>query len=192
MNTSVLPPLPFTPSYALNAAFSNTFEDPFSYQSADFSSILEDPIPHPHPSHSTGMDHPTNASDLDNKLLGFGAPILKAPVLDDNGQTWPSMTAELYGMFFVAEDVFGDNNMGAGRPMELTCYRRNLFQISGNIVMSRGIKSMINEQVRHKYRTRVSNIFWLIGSKFHTTTHSNIISGPASTSIRLDSDNKCS
>lgn len=29
--------------------------------------------------------------------------------------------------------------------MELTCYRRNLFQISGTVILSRGIKSMINE-----------------------------------------------
>jgi hypothetical protein len=56
------------------------------------------------------------------------------------------MSAELYGMFFVAEDVFGDNNTGGSRPMELTCYRRNLFQISGTVTLSRGIKSMINEQ----------------------------------------------
>jgi hypothetical protein len=56
------------------------------------------------------------------------------------------MSAELYGMFFVAEDVFGDNNTGGSRPMELTCYRRNLFQISGTVILSRGIKSMINEQ----------------------------------------------
>jgi len=140
VNTSSLPPLPFTPSYELDA-FSTTFEDPFSYQSgADFSSLLEDTSAQPNNEPSS------NSADLDNKLLGFGAPILKATTLDDAGQTWPSMTAELYGMFFVAEDVFGDNNTSTGRPMELTCYRRNLFQISGSIVLSRGIKSMINEQ----------------------------------------------
>ncbi|TVY35607.1 Protein pacG [Lachnellula subtilissima] len=83
--------------------------------------------------------------DLDNKLLGFGAPIMKAPVLDDRGQqSWPQMTAELYGMFFVAEDVFGGDT--AGRPMELTCYRRNLFQISGSVTLSRNVTHMVNEQ----------------------------------------------
>jgi hypothetical protein len=57
------------------------------------------------------------------------------------------MTAELYGMFFVAEDVFGDTSQqSTSRPMELTCYRRNLFQISGTVTLSRGIKSCINEQ----------------------------------------------
>ncbi|KAL5315508.1 hypothetical protein ACEPPN_016376 [Leptodophora sp. 'Broadleaf-Isolate-01'] len=134
-------PLSFTPSYDLSDAFSATFEDPFSYPSGtDFSSLLEDTSTNPHNEPSS------NPADLDNKLLSFGAPIPKAPILDDAGQTWPVMSAELYGMFFVAEDVFGDNNTPAGRPMELTCYRRNLFQISGTVVVSRGIKGMINEQ----------------------------------------------
>ncbi|KUJ20512.1 p53-like transcription factor [Mollisia scopiformis] len=140
VNTSGLPPLPFTPSYELSDAFSTTFEDPFSYQSnTDFSSILEDNNTHPHNESSH------NTVDPDNKLLGFGVTNVKAPIFDDAGHTWPAMTAELYGMFFVAEDVFGDNNTNANRPLELTCYRRNLFQISGTVTLSRGIKSMVNE-----------------------------------------------
>jgi len=57
------------------------------------------------------------------------------------------MSAELYGMFFVAEDVFGGET--TGRPMELTCYRRNLFQISGMITLSRSISQMVNAQGQH-------------------------------------------
>ncbi|PQE31049.1 acid phosphatase protein [Rutstroemia sp. NJR-2017a WRK4] len=128
--------LPFTPSYELSDAFSTTFEDPFSYQSGTFDSLMEE--------QNQDNNAETNSSDPDNKLLGFGPPIIKAPILDDAGQTWPTMSAELYGMFFVAEDVFGGET--AGRPMELTCYRRNLFQISGNITISRSICSMLNEQ----------------------------------------------
>jgi len=126
----------------MNDTFSNTFEDPFSYQStANFNNVLEDTAAHAHnETASTGTTEP------DNKLLGFGAPIIKHPILDSTGQTWPAMNAELYGMFFVAEDVFGDSNPTVGRPMELTCYRRNLFQISGTIILSRSIKSIINEQ----------------------------------------------
>ena len=143
-----LPPLPFTPSYDLDA-FSTTFEDPFSYQSDSNFSLIDSS-----PSH--GNHHPSNeppsqsneSPDLDNKLLGFGAPQLKAAILTDNNvQTWPAMTAELNGMFFVAEDVFGEpSQSNASRPMELTCYRRNLFQISGTITLARDIKSYINEQ----------------------------------------------
>src|ERR1700712_1124856 len=119
--------MPFTPSYELSDAFSNTFEDPFPYQPAQFDNLLETN------NNDTPQGEPTTQA-LDNKLLGFGAPIMKAPILDDRGQTWPQMSAELYGMFFVAEDVFGGET--AGRPMELTCYRRNLFQISGMITLS--------------------------------------------------------
>ncbi|KAF7928575.1 uncharacterized protein EAE98_005631 [Botrytis deweyae] len=134
-----MPSLPFTPSYEISDAFSTTFEDPFSYNSGPFESLLDDPNPE--------NNGDTNSSDPDNKLLGFGAPIMKVPTLDDNGQTWPAMNAELYGMFFVAEDVFGSETVG--RPMELTCYRRNLFQISGTIILSRSITRIINEQGQH-------------------------------------------
>jgi hypothetical protein len=135
-----LPSLPFTPSYELSDAFSTTFEDPFSYQSGGaFESLLDDT--------SIAQNGDGAAADLDNKLLGFGAPILKAAVFDDQGQTWPAMSAELYGMFFVAEDVFGGET--TGRPMELTCYRRNLFQISGSVTLSRSISHTMNEQGQH-------------------------------------------
>jgi hypothetical protein len=142
-----MPSLPFTPSYDLDA-FSTTFEDPFSYQSETFS-LVNTSTAEPH---SSTADPSSNTSESttenpDNKLLSFGPPIPKCALLSSTGtQTWPSMTAELYGMFFVAEDVFGDTATPAGRPMELTCYRRNLFQISGNITMSRGIKSLVNDQ----------------------------------------------
>lgn len=56
------------------------------------------------------------------------------------------MTAELYGMFFVAEDVFGGET--TGRPLELTCYRRNLWQCSGQITMPRHCTQVMNEQGR--------------------------------------------
>ena len=135
-----LPSLPFTPSYDLSDTFSTTFEDPFSYQSGPFESLLDD---------TTSDQHgETSSGDLDNKLLSFSAPLMKAPVLDaDHTQTWPSMSAELYGMFFVAEDVFGSET--GGRPMELTCYRRNLFQISGSVTLSRNIVQVINDQGQH-------------------------------------------
>lgn len=128
------PPMPFTPSYELSDAFSSTFEDPFSYQATQFESLIDDT--------NVNQNGETDTSDLDNKLLSFGAPILKAAVLDEQGQTWPSMSAGLHGMFFVAEDVFGGET---GRPLELTCYRRNLFQISGTVILSRSICQIINE-----------------------------------------------
>lgn len=98
------------------------------------------------------------------------------------------MSAELYGMFFVAEDVFGENITGGGRPMELTCYRRNLFQISGTIVLSRGIKSMINEQGQqiplYDFMATISAIESIEGKS------TEIISVPWKTSAGSSSEDK--
>src|SRR2546430_1927182 len=119
-----MPPMPFTPSYELDG-FSGSFDDPLSYQPNMFEAFLEDNMNLPGESISTEVDS--------SKLLGFGIPVHKTPVFDQTGQTWPRMSAELNGMFCVAEDVFDGDT--AGRPLELTCYRRNLFQISGNITL---------------------------------------------------------
>ena len=136
--------IPFTPTYDLDT-FSSTFEDPFSYQSEAFS-IPQKLVPDPSPATTEPLGESKEANP-DNKLLSFGPPVSDCAIFTSAGtQTWPTMTAELYGMFFVAEDVFGDSLPAPGRPTELTCYRRNLFQLSGSFTMSRGIKSFVNEQ----------------------------------------------
>lgn len=67
--------------------------------------------------------------------------------MDDSGKFVDvGMTAELYGMFFVAEDVFGGET--TNRPLELTCYRRNLWQCSGQITLPRSITNIIDDQGR--------------------------------------------
>lgn len=134
-----LAPLPFTPSYEFENF--NTFEDPFSSYSArpayDVPADSTEPFNEESPS-----------QELDNKLLSFSAPIPRAQVIDGAGVlTDPNMTAELYGMFFVAEDVFGGDT--SGRPLELTCYRRNLWQCSGQITLPRNISHIVDEQSQH-------------------------------------------
>ena len=131
-----LAPLPFTPSYEFENF--NTFEDPFSSYSArpayDVPADSTEPFNEESPS-----------QELDNKLLSFSAPIPRAQIIDGAGiLTDANMTAELYGMFFVAEDVFGGDT--AGRPLELTCYRRNLWQCSGQITLPRNISHVVDEQ----------------------------------------------
>jgi hypothetical protein len=135
-----LPALPFTPTYDFEN-FSSTFEDPFSYSAiARPYEVAPDP---------ENLNEESSPTELDNKLLGFSAPILKATVVGENGQySDVGMTAELYGMFFVAEDVFGGEN-NTGRPLELTCYRRNLWQCSGQITLPRMVPQVINEQGRN-------------------------------------------
>ncbi|ORY61326.1 uncharacterized protein BCR38DRAFT_439882 [Pseudomassariella vexata] len=129
-------PIPFTSSYDFDT-FSTTFEDPFNY------SRPYEAAPDP----ETYQDEESSPQQLDDKLLGFSAPVLKATPLDDTTGTFSelSMTAELYGMFFVAEDVFGPGET-SGRPLELTCYRRNLWQCSGQIMLPRHCTQVMDEQ----------------------------------------------
>ncbi|EFQ30255.1 NDT80/PhoG like DNA-binding family protein [Colletotrichum graminicola M1.001] len=136
VNTA-FPTIPFTPTYDFQDFSATGFEDPFAYSNRQYEAqpALED----------LSQDSPTQ--ELDNKLLGFSAPLVKATVVDGTGQhVEPNMSAELYGMFFVAEDVFGAEN--SGRPLELTCYRRNLWQCSGQVTLPRHITHIVDEQGR--------------------------------------------
>ncbi|KAI0022923.1 hypothetical protein F4780DRAFT_788049 [Xylariomycetidae sp. FL0641] len=132
-----LPPLPFTPAYDFET-FSTTFEDPFNY------SRPYEVAPNAEDFH----DEASSPQQPDDKLLGFSTTVIKATPLDDALGTYSelNMSAELYGMFFVAEDVFGGDT--TGRPLELTCYRRNLWQCSGQITMPRHCSQVMNEQGR--------------------------------------------
>ncbi|KAI1429785.1 hypothetical protein F5Y12DRAFT_336917 [Xylaria sp. FL1777] len=132
-----IPPFTFTPSVDFDT-FTTTYEDPFNYARP------YDTTPHPETLHDEG----SSPQQPDDKLLGFSATAVKANPLDDSLGAYSeiNMTAELYGMFFVAEDVFGGET--AGRPLELTCYRRNLWQCSGQITMPRHCTQVMNEQGR--------------------------------------------
>ncbi|XP_044716318.1 NDT80 / phoG like DNA-binding family domain-containing protein [Hirsutella rhossiliensis] len=136
LDGGALAPLPFTPAYDFES-FATTFEDPFSYSARAF-----EPTPNPDPLHE-----PSSPQELDNKLLGFSDPIRNFNVVNDAGNIADlHLSAELYGMFFVAEDVFGGDS--TGRPLELTCYRRNLWQCSGQITLPRTVSHLIDEQGR--------------------------------------------
>ncbi|KAH6842888.1 hypothetical protein B0I37DRAFT_206219 [Chaetomium sp. MPI-CAGE-AT-0009] len=170
-----IPPVPYTPTAYDFETFSTTFEDPFSYPARPFESNSGTGPNRGHrgggPHHTLGDGPTTDAihshhdvyghmgatspqdddeEGLDNKLLGFGAPIAgKAALLTDAGHVAePAMTGELYGMFFVAEDVFGADSNTSGRPLELTCYRRNLWQISGQITLPRHVAQYVDDQGR--------------------------------------------
>ncbi|CAG7562173.1 unnamed protein product [Fusarium equiseti] len=137
LDGAALQTLPFGSSYDLDA-FSSTFEDPFSYSTRQFQP----------PQTQDALHEESSPQEPDNKLLGFSAPAASATILNENNQLVEvGMTAELYGMFFVAEDVFGAD--ATGRPLELTCYRRNLWQCSGQITLPRVIRNLVNEQGQH-------------------------------------------
>ncbi|KAL2266146.1 hypothetical protein VTJ83DRAFT_5498 [Remersonia thermophila] len=141
-----------TPSGYDFDAFSTTFEDPFSFPPRPFESASAAAAALDPDAALYGSADVTSPHELDNKLLGFGAviPSGKATLLTDSGQiAEPHMTGELYGMFFVAEDVFcADSGTPAGRPLELTCYRRNLWQISGQITLPRHVAHVVDDHGR--------------------------------------------
>ncbi|KAL2119710.1 hypothetical protein VTJ04DRAFT_6671 [Mycothermus thermophilus] len=149
-----IPSLSF-PNSGYDFDYTTTFVDPFSFPPRPFDTTATttgsdaNPVLDPDSALTTDLPSP---HDLDNKLLGFGAviPSGKVTLLTDSGQVAdPHITGELYGMFFVAEDVFGaDSGASAGRPTELTCYRRNLWQISGQITLPRHVAQVVDEHGR--------------------------------------------
>ncbi|KAI1330155.1 NDT80/PhoG like DNA-binding family protein [Xylariaceae sp. FL0255] len=79
----------------------------------------------------------------DHKLLSFRRVQDKHTIVDQHGRMQGlDLSAQLHGMFFLSEmpTTAGD---GAVLQPELTCYRRNLFQISGSLITPRGQMSVI-------------------------------------------------
>ncbi|KAK4134761.1 p53-like transcription factor [Trichocladium antarcticum] len=158
--------LPFTPTPYDLETFSTTFEDPFSYPARPFGGgggsggdggctgdIGHRAEGYPMGGRDDDDNDAASPPELDNKLLGFGAPIPSGRAMLVSEATAqfvePHMTGELYGMFFVAEDVFGaESGRAAPRPLELTCYRRNLWQISGQVTLPRGVAHYVDEHGR--------------------------------------------
>lgn len=98
------------------------------------------------------------------------------------------MSAELYGMFFVAEDVFGGEN--AGRPLELTCYRRNLWQCSGQITLPRAVSHVVDEQGRQFPIFELSASITAVESIEGKTTEIISIPWKSSTPQQVNEENK--
>ncbi|RMY41961.1 hypothetical protein D0865_12151 [Hortaea werneckii] len=114
---------------------STAFEDPFS----DVVSTFE-------PTNPDQADPDTPSIDRDNKLLGFSVPHFDYNLLDWTGRrTSISLSAQLHGMFFLAESPWASAADGRAPPSELTCYRRNLFQITGEITVPRGLRYVMTE-----------------------------------------------
>lgn len=123
-----------TPS--LKRAYS-AFEDPFS----DVVSAFEQPM------HNDQNETEVPSIDRDNKLLGFSLPRLDYSLLTYNYQrTSIQLAAQLHGMFFLAESPWATAGDAQPPPSELTCYRRNLFQITGEITIPRSLRYIMTDQ----------------------------------------------
>lgn len=116
--------------------FSATYDDAFS----DVVSAFDNPINQDTPDGETSVGR-------DHKLLSFSMPSLDYVLLDYTyRQTSISLTAQLHGMFFLAESPWANHGDGSAPPAELTCYRRNLFQITGNITLPRTLRYIMTSE----------------------------------------------
>ena len=117
--------------------FSSTYEDPFS----DVVSAFD------HPLGQDQNEQETPSIDRDNKLLSFSLPAFDYTLLDYTyRRTTLSLAAQLHGMFFLAESPWASAGDAQAPPSELTCYRRNLFQITGEITIPRTLRYIMTEQ----------------------------------------------
>ncbi|KAJ5716790.1 hypothetical protein N7488_002436 [Penicillium malachiteum] len=116
--------------------FSTGYDDPFTDMVAPF-----DPIPPEQPRDSS-IDH-------NNKLLSFSLPAYHFTLLDFSmRRTSLSVSAQLHGMFFLAESPYTTSPSENAPPQqgaELTCYRRNLFQITGSVTLPRGMRYIMTD-----------------------------------------------
>lgn len=119
--------------------FPSGYEDHFT----DMVSPFEQAPPEQPPAPDSSIDH-------NNKLLSFSIPAHNFTLLDYSlRRTSISMSAQLHGMFFLAESPWTTSPAENSPPQqgaELTCYRRNLFQITGSVTLPRSLRYIMTEQ----------------------------------------------
>ncbi len=111
----------------------------------DLSHSYSDSYPDPVLLDAIAPDQPESSIERDNKLLSFCMLAYNFTLLDYSlRRTSLSLTAQLHGMFFMAEAPSVVDPSAA--PAELTCYRRNLFQITGSITLPRNLRYILTDQ----------------------------------------------
>jgi len=124
-------------SAGLKPHYSGVYDDAFSDVLSNFDNTAS----------SEPQTHDTPSIERDNKLLSFSSPTFNHPILDYAYRpVTASLNAQLHGMFFLAESAFPNPNESAAPQTELTCYRRNLFQVTGSLTLPRGLRYVLTEQ----------------------------------------------
>ncbi|RAL67435.1 hypothetical protein DID88_008190 [Monilinia fructigena] len=131
--TSSPPPLNSHHSYpSLKRSFHSTDDSPYGEVVQDFREDLSE-----HTKPNISQDH---------RLLSFSKRPPKHTILDQHGRIQQlDLSAQIHGMFFLSEMTTPTGEGVVVQP-ELTCYRRNLFQISGSVTTPRGALSVITER----------------------------------------------
>lgn len=117
-------------------------------------SSYEDAFPAPPellPPFETVAPEQQNSDSIDgnHKLLSFSLPVYGFTLLDYSlRRTSLNVSAQLHGMFFLAESPWTNspNEVPPPHVAELTCYRRNLFQITGSVTLPRSLRYIMTEQ----------------------------------------------
>lgn len=120
-----------------STSYSTGFDDPYADPAiAQFDHMPPDPALPESPS-----------LERENKLLGFSMPLYNFTLLDFSlRRTSLNVTAQLHGMFFLAESQWPTPPDAPPPPPELTCYRRNLFQITGSVTLPRSLRYIMTDQ----------------------------------------------
>ncbi|KAJ9617846.1 hypothetical protein H2204_013373 [Knufia peltigerae] len=120
---------------ALLKRFSSGYDDPF----AESTMSQFDQVPQEGVAESPSIDR-------DSKYLSFSMPQYNFTLLDDSfRRSSVNINAQLHGMFFLAESQWPATPDAPPPPPELTCYRRNLFQITGNVTLPRNLRYVFTD-----------------------------------------------
>lgn len=131
-----LPPPQTTPSLK---RFSSTFDDAFSDAVGAFETIAETGTQDAH----DAQDAKEIAIEQGHTYLKFTQPEYDYALLDYNfRQVSVSLTADLLGLFFTEKSAW----VKPAENTELMCYRRNIFQVSGSVVVPRALRNIVTEQ----------------------------------------------
>lgn len=114
---------------------SSAFEDPFAEGTiAQFDQVPTEGVPE------------SPSIDRDSKYLSFSMPQYNFTLLDDSfRRSSVNINAQLHGMFFLAESQWPATADAPPPPPELTCYRRNLFQITGSVTLPRSLRYVFTD-----------------------------------------------
>ncbi len=126
--------MPLPSSSEADRPFNSGYQD-FHYDSTAQQEIQEQAAPE-----STSIDR-------DDELLSF-QPIAHHFVLLDSSlrRISLSLNARLHGMFFMADSPNSLDLYPQMAPPELTCYRRNLFQVTGSITIPRNLHFIMTDR----------------------------------------------
>jgi hypothetical protein len=123
------------------------------FSDSQFGDTYSDMMPPPYdqPQHPPAEQQDAASIDNNHKLLHFSPPVYHFTLLDYTLRpTSLSINAQLHGMFFLAESPWTASPTTDMPPpnSELTCYRRNLFQITGSVTLPSGLRYIMTDNGR--------------------------------------------